>query len=65
MKKRILVVYHKEEELTPIEVALDEMKMRATELDELVKKKPADAKRLQLKLQGCVSAQVVIDLLPI
>ena len=60
VKKRILVVYHKEEELSPIEVAIDEMKNRVVELDDVVSQRVPDLKRLQLKLQGCVSTQVCI-----
>lgn len=58
MKKRILVVYHKEEELSPIEVAIDEMRTRVNELDEVTSQKHPDVKRLQLKLQGSVLATV-------
>lgn len=58
VKKRILVVYHKEEELSPIEVAIDEMRSRVTELDDVIAQRIPDVKRLQLKLQGSVSAQV-------
>jgi len=39
------------QELSPIEVALDEMQMRVTELEEVVFMKPTDAKKLQLRLQ--------------
>ena len=52
------MVYHKEEELSPIEVAIDEMKIRVSELDEVVSQRVPDLKRLQLKLQGSVSSQV-------
>lgn len=38
-------------ELTPIEVALDEMRQRVAELEEVVFLQPPDAKKLQLKLQ--------------
>ena len=51
-------MYHKEEELSPIEVAIDEMKIRVSELDEVVSQRVPDLKRLQLKLQGSVSSQV-------
>ena len=56
--KRIQVLYHSEEELTPIEVAIDEMKNKTFELNDVVYQQPTDLKKLQLKLQGCVSAQV-------
>ena len=58
VKKRILVVYHKEEVLAPIEVAIDEMKNRVAELEEVVEQAVPDIKGLQLKLQGSVSVQV-------
>lgn len=57
MKKRLLVVHHKNVELTPIEVAEDEMTSRVAELREVIALK-SDVKRLQLKLQGSVSPQV-------
>jgi len=44
-------VKHRVQELSPIEVALDEMQMRVTELEEVVFMKPTDAKKLQLRLQ--------------
>ncbi|XP_046402811.1 dedicator of cytokinesis protein 9 [Ischnura elegans] len=58
MKKRILVVERREERLSPIEVALDEMRMRVAELQEVVSSSPIDAKKLQLRLQGSVCVQV-------
>jgi hypothetical protein len=51
--KRICVVKQQLQELSPIEVALDEMQMRVTELEEVVFMKPTDAKKLQLRLQVC------------
>lgn len=44
--------------LTPIEVAIDEMQKKVDDLRETVGHPVPDAKRLQLSLQGCVSAQV-------
>ncbi len=61
VKKRILVVFHKDEELSPIEVAIDEMRARVSELEDVVGQRTPDVKRLQLKLQGSVSAQVRTD----
>ncbi|XP_071453557.1 dedicator of cytokinesis protein 9 [Hetaerina americana] len=58
MKKRILVVEKREENLSPIEVAVDEMRMRVAELQEVVSSTPTDAKKLQLRLQGSVCVQV-------
>lgn len=45
-------------ELTPIEVAIDEMQTRVTELEDVVFTQPTDAKKLQLRLQGSVCVQV-------
>eukprot|EP00058_Branchiostoma_floridae_P007840 XP_002593328.1 hypothetical protein BRAFLDRAFT_119584 [Branchiostoma floridae] len=58
VKKRVLVVYHKTQELKPVEVAVDEMQQKTAELRELVTRDPPDMKKLQLKLQGSVSVQV-------
>ena len=59
VKKRILVVYHnKEEVLSPIQVATDEMAAKVTELQAVVSQAIPDVKKLQLKLQGAVSVQV-------
>ncbi|XP_074040157.1 dedicator of cytokinesis protein Ziz isoform X3 [Leptinotarsa decemlineata] len=58
VKKRILVVSRRIVELTPIEVAIDEMQTRVAELEDVVFTKPTDAKKLQLRLQGSVCVQV-------
>ncbi|XP_069677062.1 dedicator of cytokinesis protein 9 isoform X2 [Periplaneta americana] len=58
VKKRIRVVQQRIQELSPIEVALDEMQARVAELEEVVFMKPTDAKKLQLRLQGSVCVQV-------
>jgi len=58
VKKRILVVYHKEEELSPIEVAVEDMKAKVGELTEVVCQRTPDVKKLQLKLSGALSVQV-------
>jgi len=58
VKKRILIVYHKEEELSPIEVAVEDMKAKVGELTEVVLQRTPDVKKLQLKLSGSVSVQV-------
>ena len=58
VKKRILVVYHKDEELSPVEVAVEDMKSKVIELSEVVNQPKRDLKKLQLKLQGAVSVQV-------
>ena len=51
-------MYHKEEELSPIEVAVEDMKAKVGELTEVVCQRTPDIKKLQLKLQGAVSVQV-------
>lgn len=58
MKKRIQVNARRIVELTPIEVAIDEMQTRVTELEDVVFTQPTDAKKLQLRLQGSVCVQV-------
>uniref|UniRef100_A0A8C1W8V4 Dedicator of cytokinesis 11 n=1 Tax=Cyprinus carpio TaxID=7962 RepID=A0A8C1W8V4_CYPCA len=58
VKKRIKVVGEKHLELKPIDVAIDEMKERSTELTKLCSNQEVNMKTLQLKLQGCVSVQV-------
>ncbi|KAL3282071.1 hypothetical protein HHI36_005270 [Cryptolaemus montrouzieri] len=58
VKKRISVSSKRYVELTPIEVALDEMQTRVAELDDVVFTKPTDIKKLQLRLQGSVCVQV-------
>lgn len=58
VKKRILVTSKRTTELSPIEVAIDEMQTRVSELEDVVFSQPTDAKKLQLKLQGSVCVQV-------
>ena len=58
VKKRIIVIYQTNEELTPIEVACDAMMQKVAELKEVVNHPMPDVKKLQLKLQGSVSVQV-------
>ena len=58
VKKRIPIIYHHSENLSPIDFAVDEMSKKVTELNEVVYQTKPDLKQLQLKLQGCVSAQV-------
>lgn len=59
VKKRIEVVGEKHLELKPIDVAIDEMRDRSTELNKLCANQEVDMIQLQLKLQGCVSVQVL------
>lgn len=58
IKKRITVSERRTMELSPIEVALDEMKQRVQELEEVALVSPTDAKKLQLRLQGSVCVTV-------
>lgn len=57
MLKRIPVKSREIIELSPIEVAIDEMQTKVTELEETILP-PADVKKLQLRLQGSVAVQV-------
>ncbi|KAJ8951805.1 hypothetical protein NQ318_019778 [Aromia moschata] len=56
--KRIAVESRRITELSPIEVAIDEMQVRVAELEDVVFTQPTDAKKLQLRLQGSVCVQV-------
>ncbi|XP_076270905.1 dedicator of cytokinesis protein Ziz isoform X1 [Rhynchophorus ferrugineus] len=58
VKKKILVESRKIKELSPIEVAIDEMQIKVAELEDVVFTQPTDAKKLQLRLQGSVCVQV-------
>ena len=49
--------------LTPIEVAIDEMQTKVSSLREVINNPLPNAMKLQLNLQGCVSAQVSACLL--
>ena len=58
MKKRIPVMYQHHTDLNPIEVAIDEMSKKVSELRQLCSSAEVDMIKLQLKLQGSVSVQV-------
>ncbi|KAJ8256276.1 hypothetical protein COCON_G00184280 [Conger conger] len=58
LKKRIQVVDQQSSELNPIEVAIDEMSRKVSELNQLCSMEEVDMIRLQLKLQGSVSVKV-------
>ncbi|XP_046732059.1 dedicator of cytokinesis protein 10 isoform X8 [Silurus meridionalis] len=58
LKKRIQVVKQQSTEMNPIEVAIDEMSRKVSELNQLCKMDEVDMIRLQLKLQGSVSVKV-------
>lgn len=49
-------------EMNPIEVAIDEMSRKVSELNQLCGMEEVDMIRLQLKLQGSVSVKVGISL---
>ncbi|XP_067624519.1 dedicator of cytokinesis protein 9 isoform X2 [Eurosta solidaginis] len=55
--KRIPVKTREIIELSPIEVAIDEMQTKVSELEEVILP-PADVKKLQLRLQGSVAVTV-------
>lgn len=60
VKKRIQVVSQTSTELNPIEVAIDEMSKKISELNQLCTMEEVDMIRLQLKLQGSVSVKVSV-----
>uniref|UniRef100_A0A4W5JU34 DOCKER domain-containing protein n=1 Tax=Hucho hucho TaxID=62062 RepID=A0A4W5JU34_9TELE len=58
VKKRVEVLGEKQVELKPVDVAIDEMQARTSELTKFCSSQEVDMIQLQLKLQGCVSVQV-------
>ncbi|XP_027695364.1 dedicator of cytokinesis protein 8 isoform X1 [Vombatus ursinus] len=58
IKTRIRVIQKEEFVLTPIEVAIEDMKKKTLELAVAVNQEPPDAKMLQMVLQGSVGATV-------
>ncbi|XP_047225974.1 dedicator of cytokinesis protein 9-like isoform X16 [Girardinichthys multiradiatus] len=58
VKKRIAVMYQHHTDLSPIEVAIDEMSKKVAEINQLCSSSEVDMIRLQLKLQGSISVQV-------
>ncbi|XP_059184263.1 dedicator of cytokinesis protein 9-like isoform X2 [Centropristis striata] len=58
VKKRVAVMYQHQTELSPIEVAVDEMSCKVAELRQLCSASDVDMIKLQLKLQGSISVQV-------
>ncbi|KYO33856.1 hypothetical protein Y1Q_0024486 [Alligator mississippiensis] len=58
VKKRIQVISQTSTELNPIEVAIDEMSKKVSELNQLCTMEEVDMIRLQLKLQGSVSVKI-------
>uniref|UniRef100_A0AAV2LDR5 DOCKER domain-containing protein n=1 Tax=Knipowitschia caucasica TaxID=637954 RepID=A0AAV2LDR5_KNICA len=57
VKKRIAVMYQHQTDLSPIEVAIDEMSGKVAELRLLCSASDVDMIKLQLKLQGSISVQ--------
>lgn len=55
MKKRLRVINRETIDLSPIEVAVDEMRIRVKEIAEVVQNQPTDLKKLQLRLQVYLS----------
>lgn len=58
IKTRISVIQKEEFVLTPIEVAIEDMKKKTLQLAVAVNQEPPDAKMLQMVLQGSVGATV-------
>lgn len=61
VKKRIAVMYQHHTDLSPIEVAIDEMSKKVAEIKQLCSSSEVDMIRLQLKLQGSISVQVCVS----
>ena len=59
MKKRLRVIHRETHDLSPIEVALDEMRLRVKDVAEVVKTQPTDLKKLQLRLQVMIIIKCV------
>lgn len=51
-------MYQHHTDLSPIEVAIDEMSKKVAEIKQLCSSSEVDMIRLQLKLQGSISVQV-------
>ncbi|CAM4610803.1 unnamed protein product [Lepidochelys kempii] len=58
LRTRLPVVHKEEIILTPIEVAIEDMQKKTQELAFATHQDPADAKMLQMVLQGCVGTTV-------
>ncbi|NWR21590.1 DOCK8 protein, partial [Emberiza fucata] len=58
IKTRINVIHREEFVLTPIEVAIEDMRKKTQELTAATNQEPPDAKMLQMVLQGSVGATV-------
>ncbi|UYV65251.1 DOCK6 [Cordylochernes scorpioides] len=58
IKTRILVVEKDQVELSPIEVAIEDIQKKTAELGSATTQDPADPKILQMVLQGCIGTTV-------
>lgn len=58
VKTRIQVVSRKVVELTPIEVAIEDIQKKTAELAQSIHQEPPDPKILQMVLQGCIGTTV-------
>ncbi|XP_068130411.1 dedicator of cytokinesis protein 6 isoform X6 [Hyperolius riggenbachi] len=58
IKTRVNVVHREEVVLIPVEVAIEDMQKKTQELAFATHQEPADAKMLQMVLQGCVGTTV-------
>lgn len=58
MKTRIRVVGREQKVLCPIEVAIEDLQKKVRELSAATQAQPADAKMLQMVLQGCIGTTV-------
>lgn len=58
VKKRIPVVSQVSEELSPVEVAIQEMTVKVKELKTVLSQRKPDIKKLELRLQGAIQVQV-------
>lgn len=54
-------MYQHHTDLSPIEVAIDEMSKKVAEIKQLCSSSEVDMIRLQLKLQGSISVQVSVS----
>uniref|UniRef100_A0A3B3I133 DOCKER domain-containing protein n=1 Tax=Oryzias latipes TaxID=8090 RepID=A0A3B3I133_ORYLA len=58
-------MYQHHTDLSPIEVAIDEMSRKVAEIRQLCSSSEVDMIRLQLKLQGSISVQVAVNAGPL
>ncbi|XP_033636293.1 dedicator of cytokinesis protein 7-like isoform X4 [Asterias rubens] len=58
IKTRVAVVHRQETELSPVEVAIEDLQKKTKELTLATHQEPPDAKMLQMVLQGCIGTTV-------